>query len=48
MELWKTFGTGSRVGVTGVGGPRLSSDGTAYAYVYSQALSEAYVVKGLK
>ena len=48
MEVWRTFGTGSRVGVTGVGGPRLSNDGRAYAYVYSQALSEAYVVRGLK
>jgi Tol biopolymer transport system component len=48
MGLWKTFGAGMAVGVTGVGGPRLSSDGSAYAYVYSQALSEAYVVKGLK
>ncbi len=48
MDLWKTFGTGSRVGLTAVSGPRLSSDGKAYAYIYSQALSEAYVVKGLK
>ena len=48
MELWKTFGEGAKVGVTGVGGPRFSSDGSAYAYVYSQALSVAYVVKGLK
>jgi eukaryotic-like serine/threonine-protein kinase len=48
MEKWKTFGEGSKVGVTGVGGPRFSSDGMAYAYVYSQDLSVAYVVKGLK
>ena len=48
MELWKTFGEGMTVGVTGVGGPHFSSDGSAYAYVYSQALSQAYVVKGLK
>jgi hypothetical protein len=48
MELWKTFGEGSKVGVTGVGGPRFSDDGKAYTYVYSQALSVAYVVKGLK
>src|SRR5712671_1489277 len=48
MELWKTFSAGTNVGLTGVGGPRLSSDGTAYAYVYSQSMSEAYVAKGLK
>ena len=48
MELWKTFGESVTVGVTGVGGPHFSSDGNAYAYVYSQALSQAYVVKGLK
>jgi eukaryotic-like serine/threonine-protein kinase len=49
MEPWKTFGnTALPAGVTGVGGPRFSSDGSAYAYVYSQALSVAYVVKGLK
>jgi Tol biopolymer transport system component len=48
MELWKTFGEGMTVKVTGVGGPHLSSDGSAYAYVYGQALSQAYVVKGLK
>jgi hypothetical protein len=29
------------VGVTGVGGPHFSSDGSAYAYVYGQALSQA-------
>jgi hypothetical protein len=48
MELWKTFGAGTNVGITGVGGPRISSDGKAYAYVYSQSMSEAYVAKGLK
>jgi eukaryotic-like serine/threonine-protein kinase len=48
MEFWKTFGESIPVGVTGVGGPNLSSDGSAYAYGYGQALSQAYVVKGLK
>ncbi len=48
MELWRAFGEGMAVGVTGVGGPHFSSDGSAYAYVYGQALSQAYVVKGLK
>jgi Tol biopolymer transport system component len=48
MELWKGFGEGMAVGITGVGGPHFSSDGSAYAYLYGQALSQAYVVKGLK
>jgi hypothetical protein len=34
--------------VASVGGPRFSSDGSSYAYVYSQVLSQAYVVKGLQ
>jgi eukaryotic-like serine/threonine-protein kinase len=48
MEFWKTFGANLPAGVASVGGPRFSSDGSAYAYVYSQILSQAYVVKGLK
>ena len=48
MELWKTFGENMPVGVTQVGGPIFSTDGSAYAYVYGQALSQAYVVKGLR
>jgi Tol biopolymer transport system component len=48
LEFWKTFGANLPAGVANVGGPRFSSDGSAYAYVYSRALSQAYVVKGLK
>jgi Tol biopolymer transport system component len=48
MELWKTLGESITVGVVQVGGPNFSSDGSAYAYVYGQALSQAYVVRGLK
>ena len=48
MEFWKTFGENLPAGVASVGGPRFSSDGSAYAYVYSQVLSQAYVVKGLQ
>jgi WD40 repeat protein len=47
MEFWKTFGDALPAGA-GAGGPRFSSDGSAYTYVYSQVLSVAYVVKGLK
>ncbi len=48
MEFWKTFGATLPAGIASVGGPRFSSDGSAYAYVYAQILSQAYVVKGLK
>jgi WD40 repeat protein len=48
LELWKTFGAEAGAGVSQVGGPHLSSDGTAYAYVYVRVLSEAYVVTGLE
>ena len=48
MEFWKTFGTEVAATGAGTGGLLLSSDGTAYAYVYSRTLSQAYVVTGLK
>jgi eukaryotic-like serine/threonine-protein kinase len=48
MDLWKTFGAEAGAGITGTGAPHFSSDGAAYAYVYVQVLSEAYVVTGLK
>jgi Tol biopolymer transport system component len=48
MEFWKTFGTDVAAGGAGVGSPHFSSDGTAYAYVHSRNLSQAYVVTGLK
>jgi hypothetical protein len=48
MNLWKTFGAEATVGVSVVNRLHLSSDRTAYAYVYSRILSEAYVVTGLK
>ena len=47
MESWKTFGADA-AGVSSVGAPRFSSDGTAYAYVYVRVLSQAYVVTGLR
>jgi len=47
MDYWKTFGD-QLPGGSGSGAPMFSSDGKAYAYVYGQTLSEAYVVKGLK
>src|SRR5271168_1027454 len=48
MEPWKSFG--AEMGAQGAAlvAPHLSSDGTAYAYLYVRTLSEAYVVTGLK
>ena len=47
MDFWKSFGdilpTGAQAGVV-----LFSNDGSAYVYLYSQVLSQAYVVKGLK
>jgi len=48
MDFWKTFGADLPAGGGGAGGPRFSRDGSAYAYVYDQVLTEAYVVRGLK
>jgi eukaryotic-like serine/threonine-protein kinase len=47
-EPWKVFGNQLQAGVESVGPPHFSSDMTAYAYIYSTTLSEAYVVKGFK
>jgi Tol biopolymer transport system component len=48
LEPWKSFG--ADIGAQGATlvAPHLSSDGTAYAYLYVRILSEAYVVTGLK
>jgi WD40 repeat protein len=48
MEPWKAFGEATGEGVSFISPPVLSSDGSAYAYLYGRVLSEAYVVKGLK
>jgi eukaryotic-like serine/threonine-protein kinase len=47
-ELWKVFGTELKAGAEGIGAPHFSSDMSAYAYVYSTTLSEAYVVNGFQ
>jgi len=48
MERWKTFGVGVGAPHLEYGPPQFALDGSAYAYVYAQALSNAYVVTGLK
>ena len=47
LTYWKTFGA-ALPGIANVGNVLLSADGRAYAYVYSQTLSEAYIIRGLK
>jgi len=47
-EFWKEFGTGLSGGISGVGPPVFSRDGSAYAYVYVRLRSQAYVARGLK
>lgn len=48
IELWKTFSGEAAAGSRGVGAMQISSDATAYAYAYSETLSQAFVVTGLK
>ena len=48
MSSPKIFGTNLPSGVRSVSGAVFSRDGRAYAYVYTQDLSQAYVVSGLK
>jgi eukaryotic-like serine/threonine-protein kinase len=48
MEFWKAFGSDLPTGATRASPPRISADGSAYAYVYFQELSEAYVVRGVQ
>ena len=43
-----TFGPNLQSAVMAVSAPRLSRDGTAYAYVYVQDVPQAYVMRGLK
>jgi len=47
LTYWKTFGA-ALPGVANVSTVLLSADGRAYAYIYSQTLSEAYIIRGLK
>jgi len=47
MDLWKVFSPPG-AGVIETSPALVSSDGKAYAYVYAQDLSEAYVITGLK
>jgi Tol biopolymer transport system component len=48
VELWKTFGEQLAANGALIVPPRFSNDGSAYAYMYVQSLSQGYVVTGLK
>jgi hypothetical protein len=47
MEFWKEFG-GNMMGIQNVGSPLMAQDADAYVYVYTQVLSEGYVVTHLQ
>jgi len=47
MTPWRRFG-GELAAARNVGPPAIVDDGNAYAFVYVQVLSEAYVVRGMK
>ncbi len=48
MELVRSFGEGLAAGALSVGGSYLSGDDGAYVYLYTQTLSQVYVVRGMK
>ncbi|MGB6383703.1 MAG: protein kinase [Terriglobales bacterium] len=48
MDLVKTFGAGLAAGTGGRGGSYLPANDGAYAYMYTQTLSQVYVVRGMK
>jgi WD40 repeat protein len=47
-ELVRSFGEGLTAGALSVGGSYLSGDDGAYVYLYTQTLSQVYVVRGMK
>ena len=47
MEFWKEFG-GEMTGIQNVGQPLMAQNADAYVYIYTQTLSEGYVVTNLR
>jgi hypothetical protein len=45
---WKSFGPSDLAGVVGVQLPVITADGHAYAYGYSQILSDLFVAEGIR
>lgn len=48
MDLWKTFGEGLPAGTVSVANSYRAADGGSYVYLYTQILSQVYVVRGMK
>ncbi len=48
MELWKTVGESLAAGAISIDGSYREGDGGAYVYLYTQSLSQVYVVRGMK
>jgi Tol biopolymer transport system component len=48
MEPWKTLGNEASSGAAGFGAFNFAKDADAYAYLWVQTLSQAYLVRGLK
>jgi hypothetical protein len=47
-QLWKRLVPADTAGVTLVRPPRISDDGTCYAYNYTRILSDLFVVSGIR
>ena len=47
-ELWREITPPDSAGVAGIESFRITPDGSAYAYGYTQLLSELYLAEGLK
>jgi hypothetical protein len=47
-EPWKVLGEDASSGVSSVGGVTFAKESDAYAYLYVQDLSQAYLVRGLR
>jgi eukaryotic-like serine/threonine-protein kinase len=48
MENWKSLGESLGSGMAGLGNYQFAKDSDAYAYIWVQTLSQAYLVRGLK
>jgi eukaryotic-like serine/threonine-protein kinase len=48
MDLWKTLGEDLSAGTVSISGTYRTADSGAYAYLYTQILSQIYVVRGMK
>ena len=46
--VWKNLVPADAMGVTRIGNPMMSPDGSTYAYTYGSHVSDLYLVDGLK